>query len=219
MSITSLQLQTQKINEYRTLKVPYEKKIAGFTIEVLPHVYPGGTDSELLAESLEINEGDNVLDLCTGNGIVALATSIKGANEVIGTDINPAAIVNARKNKKRLGLNNINFIETNLFPAGQRKYDIVSINPPYTDNAAEDKTASCFWDKDNKVIKTFFKELNLYLKPDGKAYITWSSFADQKILPEQAKRNNIHIRRVNSREGASGFTYSVYELTLQSQTG
>jgi release factor glutamine methyltransferase len=213
MSKTALRLQSIKIDEYRNLTASFRKKLAGIAIEVHPNVYPGGTDSELLAESIDVKQGDIALDLCTGNGIVALSMYIKGAAQVIGTDLNPAAVTNARRNQELLNAKNINFIEADMFPTEDRQYDVISINPPYTDKQAPDKTAICFWDKNNRVTKTFFKELRRFLKPAGKAYITWSSFADQKLVLCLAKKNGFGIRLINSREGRSGFTYYVYQIT------
>lgn len=213
MQSSSLQLQSQKIDEYRELQSPYEKKLAGITITVLPNVYPGGTDSELLANSISIKKNDSVLDLCTGNGVVAIVAAKKGARDVTGTDINPKAIENAQKNKEMLDARNVMFIEADLFPPNSQLYDVVTINPPYTDKQAPDKTALCFWDKDNKVVKSFFKNLSRYLKPGGAGYITWSNFADQALLESLANMNNYKIEQINSAAGKSGFTYFVYKVT------
>jgi release factor glutamine methyltransferase len=212
MNNSSLSLQTRKIEEYRQLKEPYRKKLAGIEIIVTPNVYPGGTDSELLAETMDVTSGDTVLDLCTGTGIVALKAALTGAKRVIGTDLNPAAIANANENKKLHKLANLEFMETNLFPIPARQFDVVTINPPYTNNEAPDKTAICFWDKDNNVMKTFFERLGEYLALDGKAYVTWSSFADKTLLPALAKEHGFELRLVAERDGKSGFTYFVYKV-------
>jgi HemK-related putative methylase len=214
MTKSSLQLQARKIEEYRNLKKTYKKILAGIILEVQPHVYPGGTDSELLCKSMVIQKNDLVLDLCTGNGIVAIAAAQKGALHVTGTDLNPRAIKNANRNKALNALSNVTFIEMNLFPSDNQIYDVITINPPYTNNIAHDKIAICFWDKDNHVVKMFFKKLGNYLKKDGTAYITWSSFADQKLLPALAHKYNLILELIDSCEGNSGFIYYVYRLNL-----
>lgn len=211
MNETSLELQSRKIDEYRTLENSYEKELAGLRVTVTPNVYPGGTDSELLCESMVIHKGDKVLDLCTGNGVVALKAASAGASEVVATDLNPVAVNNALLNVKKYGFLNIRIEETNLFPVtGQ--FGVITINPPYTDNQAPDTTAICFWDKDNKVVKGFFAGLSSYQRPGGRAYITWSSFASNDLLPELANKSGYRLKLVNSRSGSSGFEYFVYEI-------
>lgn len=213
MSTASFDLQSRKIEEFRTLTEPYKKELAGITIEILAGVYPGGTDSELLCESMTIAHGDDVLDLCTGNGIVALVASSKGANSVVGTDLNPMAVKNANLNVRLLAVDNVSIIETDLFPDTKQTYDVITINPPYTDNQAPDKIAICFWDKNNQVVKSFFHNLQKYLKPSGRAYITWSNFADQELLFKLADENQLDIKLVKTRDGKSGFRYYVYGIT------
>ncbi len=214
MSETSLQLQARKIDDYRQLDASFENELAGVRFTVLPHVYPGGADSEMLCESIEIKTGDSVLDLCTGNGIVALYAALHGAGHVIGTDLNPAAIKNAQLNAKQLGVANVHFIETDLFPRMGSKFNTITINPPYTDHPAPDKTAICFWDEGNRVVKTFFKELREYLVPGGAAYISWSDFANQELLPGLARQYDYEMKHVGSKSGRSGFTYHAYQIKL-----
>lgn len=74
-----------------------------------------------------------VLDLGTGCGIIALCAKKKGAKYVIGTDINPKAVQNARENLKTNFKNtkNIKFEISNLFENINEKFDIIVSNPPF----------------------------------------------------------------------------------------
>jgi release factor glutamine methyltransferase len=212
MQKTSLQLQTEKIDEYRKRTTPLENELAGVKLLVLPNVFPGGADSEVLCTSVVLKEGDRALDLCTGNGIVALYMALHGAKEVLGTDLNPAAIKNAKLNAKNLKLKNVQFTETNVFPKPGTRYDVITINPPYTDHPAPDKAAICFWDEGNKVVKLFFKQLHDYLTPGGAAYISWSDFADKNLLISLAKDNGFKLVHVGTNSGRSGFKYYCYRI-------
>lgn len=216
MKTPSLTRQSQKIEEYRNLTEPYDKEIAGLTITVMPNVFPGGTDSALLAKSCVIHEGDVVLDVCTGNGIVALSAAVRGADKVIGTDINPSAVTNALFNKQKLGLDNVSFLEANMFPDSDELFDVITGNIPYTDAKAPDKTAACFWDEGNEAVKTFFRELSKHLKKNGRAYITWSSFGESNLLKTLAEECSVTIEKIaNDTSATSGFSYYVYELRLK----
>lgn len=214
MNKSSLDLQARKIDEYRQRSGPIEKTPAGMTITVLPGIYPGGTDTELLAETMEVRPGDRVLDLCTGTGIVALKAAVLGAVAVIGTDINPNALENAQLNQKRLKLDTIRFVEGNPFPETADRFNVITINPPYTNAPAPDLVARCFWDEGNQVIRSFFVRLHEFLEPHGSAYLTWSNFADQKLLDQLAKKQGYRLVERASRAGKSGFTYSVYQVTF-----
>jgi ribosomal protein L11 methyltransferase len=47
---------------------------------------------------------DRVLDAGTGSGILAFTALLSGARRVVGVDVDPAAVVAARRNAKRNGL-------------------------------------------------------------------------------------------------------------------
>jgi ribosomal protein L11 methyltransferase len=52
----------------------------------------------------QLREGDCVLDVGTGSGVLALAAARLGAREVLALDIDPAAVVAAEANIRRNGL-------------------------------------------------------------------------------------------------------------------
>lgn len=95
-------------------------------------------DTEILVEeAIKIaNRLDNplILDLCTGSGAIAvsLAKNVPNA-KIVATDISKKALEIARQNAKLNGvLNNIDFIESNLFDKIKNiKFDIIVSNPPY----------------------------------------------------------------------------------------
>ena len=95
-------------------------------------------DTEILVEEVikVANKLDNplILDLCTGSGAIAvsLAKNIPNA-KIVATDISKKALEIARQNAKLNGvLNNIDYIESNLFDKIKNiKFDIIVSNPPY----------------------------------------------------------------------------------------
>lgn len=216
MTSPSLIRQAQKIEEYRQLKEPYEKEIAGLTLTIMPNVFPGGTDSALLAKTCRISKGDSVLDVCTGNGVVALSAATRSAKHVLGTDLNPAAIENALFNKHKLSLTNVDFIEADVYPDSSEKFDVITGNIPYTDTEAPDKTAICFWDEGNKAVVQFFSYLKKYLLPEGTAYVTWSSFGKVGLIEELAETYGVTAEKIaEDTSASSGFSYYVYELRFK----
>jgi release factor glutamine methyltransferase len=83
-------------------------------------------------------ESPRVLDLCSGSGCIACALAHHIKNSiVIGTEISPAAAEVARKNVRRLGLEQrVKILEGDLFsPLSElvdpRPFDLIVSNPPY----------------------------------------------------------------------------------------
>lgn len=85
----------------------------------------------------EIDKNDTVLDAYCGIGtIAAIAAKVSLAREVVGVELNQAAVTDARENAKHAGLNNIKFINEDagdyLFAAigADIHYTCVIMDPP-----------------------------------------------------------------------------------------
>lgn len=75
-----------------------------FTILVNPGVFAPTYTSRTLAEALEIEPGDTVIDVGCGSGVLSFVAARLGAEHVIGCDLSEAAVEAARQNARRLGL-------------------------------------------------------------------------------------------------------------------
>jgi release factor glutamine methyltransferase len=193
---------------------PYRKNLATLDYKVLPKVYGGGTDTELLCECLRFRKGQDVWDVGTGTGAVALYAKKKGAGYVLATDISANALKNARLNVKASGMA-IKIRKADVFCGISRRFDVITFNPPYTDSKAEEDYQVCFWDKGNLATKKFFAGLKKHLKENGKAFVCWSSFADQQLIPGLSKKHGFNFEIVGKRKGKSGFVYFTYQITMR----
>jgi release factor glutamine methyltransferase len=212
MSKLSLKLQAKSLKEMAVRK-PYSKKLAGFEYSVLPKVYKGSTDTELFCRILKIKKGQDVWDIGTGTGLIALTAKQKGAGYVLATDLNPDAVKNAKENSKLLGLQ-IDTRQADVFGSINKKVDVITFNPPFTDQKVEQKHEASFWDKDHKTLRNFFNNLQKHLKPNGKAFIAWSSFGDTKKLRKIAKEFDLSLKEVGKKIGKRGFVYYVFEIVF-----
>ena len=63
------------------------------------NVYEPAEDSFLFAENLDVKEGERVLDVGTGCGILGIIAA-KKAGEVVAVDVNPYAVRCAKENAR-----------------------------------------------------------------------------------------------------------------------
>ncbi len=106
----------------------------GLDFKTAPGVLIPRIDTEFLTEEalIAVNDGAEILDLCTGSGCILLSI-MKYKNDIrgTGTDISPAALSLARENAELLGIKNVDLIESDLFNAVEGQFDLIISNPPY----------------------------------------------------------------------------------------
>ena len=155
-----------------------------FKINIDDNVYIPAEDSYLLADNLEIKQGQSVLEIGTGSGIVAMYAS-RLTDNITVTDINFDACELARKNFEDNGIENIEILFGNLFePVKNRKFDVILFNTPYlpteNDEVLDDNLNYAFdggFDG-RKVIDLFLNEVKNYLNDGGIVQLIQSSLCD-----------------------------------------
>ena len=80
------------------------------------------------------------LDLCTGSGCIAIAMAHHNPDwHVDGADLSTDALDLAHENADRLGVDNVRFLQSDLFSDLQGEhYDLIVTNPPYVTNDETD---------------------------------------------------------------------------------
>lgn len=152
--------------------------------ETCSQVYAPAEDTFLLADSLLVKEGDDVLEIGTGTGLISLVAS-KNASKVVGTDINPHAIECARANMELNGVKNMEIRKGDLFqPVFEEKFDIILFNTPYLPTAEDEiigDELDAAWDggaDGRQVIDLFLNEVKNHLKDKGIVQLVQSSLSD-----------------------------------------
>lgn len=92
-------------------------------------------ETEILAEYAvkTAENGDKVLDLCTGSGCIAVAIAKNCAGRgvtVTAADLSDGALMLARENAKLNGVD-INFVQSDMFSNVRGRYNLIVCNPPY----------------------------------------------------------------------------------------
>ena len=107
----------------------------GCTIKVDERVLIPRPETEILAEHAvrAVEDGDKVLDLCTGSGClaIAIAKNCKAKRvQVTAADVSDAAIMVARENAN-LNSADIEFVQSDMFSKVHGRFNLIVCNPPY----------------------------------------------------------------------------------------
>ncbi|MGP0092667.1 MAG: methyltransferase [Xanthobacteraceae bacterium] len=105
----------------------YEDQVCPLTLEQV-----------FLVRSMDVRQGDYVLELCLGSGVNALAAQRRGAARVVGVDIGERALAFAATNAAvnvagQRGGAALEIFRGNLFEplAAEDRFDLILVNPPF----------------------------------------------------------------------------------------
>lgn len=204
--------QANRLDERHTSK-SLTVELCGMNILVEPGVYQTSGDSELMADAVHISKDQTFLEVGCGTGVVSLAVA-KRALSGIGVDINEKAVVNSKQNAKLQNIKNVQFLVSNVFENVTGTYDVVICNPPYTKHEVRDNIDRMFWDPEDEMKRTFFKEVGKYLKPHGRIYFGWADFTDIDVqLPfTLAEENGYTMVNTFSKAHKTEFNFYVFEF-------
>jgi release factor glutamine methyltransferase len=166
-------------------------------LDVNDNVYEPAEDSFFFATNLIIKPDQVVLDLGTGSGILAIIAA-KKAQYVLAVDLNPYAIRCAKENAELNKIQNMAFLQGDLFTALKdgTKFDLILFNAPYLPSEeGEDSTwIGRSWAggaNGRVVLDRFIPQVPSYLKPHGRVLLmqstltgiekTINTFAKQKL--------------------------------------
>lgn len=154
----------------------------GMIIEECDGVYPPKEDTFLLLDSLSDVQGKRVLEMGCGSGIIALHCAKAGA-EVTAVDADPKAVVCARANAERNGLE-LDVIVSDLFLDVDGEFDVIIFNPPYLpDGIGGGIERSWAGGEDGvRVLERFLKDAPAHLASGGCIYVLLSSMMHDAAL-------------------------------------
>ncbi|WP_394018056.1 peptide chain release factor N(5)-glutamine methyltransferase [Anaerococcus cruorum] len=166
-------------------------------------------ETEILVEYIldsSINK-KSILDIGTGTGAISLALANNlDESKVIGVDISDEALSLADENKKRLALDNVNFLKSDLFTNVNEKFDLIVSNPPYiSEEDYKNLDEKLFYEPTTALVggidgldfyKDIIKEASNYLNDDGHlifeiGYDQKAAINDLLIKSDFKNRDNI----------------------------
>jgi release factor glutamine methyltransferase len=143
-------------------------------------VYIPDADTYLLLDAAraEVNAGDRVLEVGTGSGLIA--AELAKVTCAVATDINPHAVLCARKK-------GVEVVQTDLCCGIRSSFDVILFNPPYLPTQPEERIDDWLEHaldgglNGRVVIERFSEQVSRILTPEGRILLLISSLTG---LPE-----------------------------------
>ncbi|MDT8862627.1 tRNA1(Val) (adenine(37)-N6)-methyltransferase [Alkalihalobacillus sp. MEB130] len=119
--------------------------IAGTDLRVVqsPHVFSFSIDAILLGRFVHVPiQKGNILDLCTGNGVIPVLLTTRSKARIVGIDIQSKLVEMANRTLQLNDIHNqIEFMEADLNQIPSEvtlsSFDVVTCNPPYFETVTE----------------------------------------------------------------------------------
>jgi methylase of polypeptide subunit release factors len=165
-----------------------------FEFRVNPGVFAPTHTSRTIAEALEVEPGDTVIDVGCGSGVLSFVAAKLGAHRVIGCDISEEAIAVARRNATDLGLEDTcEFRVGSLFdPVRELRADIVIGD---VSGIPDEIAQVAGWFPDGRaggptgaeLPSAMLESIGDTLKPGGHLYLPTGTIQDERTILKKAR--------------------------------
>jgi len=179
--------------------------------QVFEDVYEPAEDTFLVADTLisTVEEGDTVLDVGTGCGILAIIAARK-AKKVIATDVNSHAVKCARLNTRINKVSHkIKVCQGNLFQPIRKteRFNVIVFNAPYLPSSPREQRTwiERSWaggPTGRELIDQFIIAAPHYLKRQGKILLVQSSLANIDETLERFRKANLEAQVIAEKKVA-----------------
>ena len=181
---------------------------------VVPGVFRPRSDSWMLTESVgdpPPRPGAEVLDLCTGSGVVAIAAARLGARAT-AVDVSRRSVLTVRLNARLNGVGGrVSAVRGDLFASlGDRTFDLIASNPPYVpsgDSSLPERGPSRAWEAGpdgRAVIDRICAEAPERLRPGGRLLLVHSSLSGTDATLERLAAAGLDARVARRERGPLG---------------
>lgn len=173
--------------------------------DVFPSTITSGTDvfTAMLDEAGSF--AGSFCEIGSGPGVIGCTAALRGASEVVMTDINPSAVSNTLSNVRRKGLESyVDAYVSDLFediPASST-FDSIFWNVPWgkpgPDYVLTDGISRAVFDPGYLLQKRYITDSKNFLAPSGTAYIGTTQIGDIDLLRDIADSVGASLEIVES---------------------
>lgn len=173
-----------------------------------PGVFAPHSDAGVLLDAALPRLRGEVLDLCSGSGVLALSAAPHAA-AVVAVDISRTAVVAIRASAL-LNRRRVEVRRGDLFgPVRGRRFDVILVNPPYvpTPPGARAALGARAWEGGRlgrDVLDRICAEAPAHLRPDGELLLVQSELADSGRTVSLLDRRGLAADVVADHEGPYG---------------
>lgn len=162
---------------------------------------------KLIVDDL-ITAGRDVLEIGTGTGLLSILCLRNDARRVVATDINPAAVANARYNaamlipERQLDIRQVAPESPEAFSEiGQaERFDLIISNPPWEDGSIGQPADHAFYDPGFVLMNSLLDGLPAHLKPGGRCLLAYGHAPAIKLLRDECTRRGYEFKILDERE-------------------
>ncbi|MBD3379667.1 MAG: methyltransferase domain-containing protein [Candidatus Omnitrophica bacterium] len=174
---------------------------------------------ELFKKEGGLSGCERILDIGTGTGSLGFAAIAYGGGRVVGTELDPLAVKNARYNIKRFGLEDIFEVREVPFDSpsaysvikDKEKFDLIISDPPQSYDEGDRRpfpeagwdaggTREAFFTRDEGygLLKSLVEGLRGRLNENGRALLMMKNPKGISMLKSLAAKNGIELKMVYS---------------------
>ena len=182
---------------------PKKSYFKNYVFMIDEHVYEPAEDTFLIADNMLVTEGETVLDMGTGCGILAVLAA-KKTKKVVAVDINPHAIRCASRNAEANNVRSkIEFHQGDLFKSFKKtdRFSLILFNSPYLpSDPDEEKTwigkAWAGGPNGRLIIDKFIEEAPRWLDYKGEILFVQSSLSNVNRTLEMFNKMNLKAKTI-----------------------
>lgn len=170
--------------------------LSSLNIKERSDVYPPSDDSILLIKSLNVKNGEKILEIGCGSGVVSIHCAKNGCL-VTAVDINHSAVECTIENAEHNGVS-INVKDSDLFENVSGKFDTIVFNLPYLPVSDSGELAKAWSGGKDGLgpLPKLLKQCQDYLLNNGRIVVVVSSLMDQRKL--KTLLNNYKVTKKGS---------------------